>query len=126
MCKVSVPPCHVGIWTPSKDVEFHGECHKIGALDVFSTLCIAQTMAPMLQRCPCNQMTVQTLQVQLVCSPDAEVYMLVREPETCRYVVTLYHPSICSIQGYQHHQEEQMQELMDLMASVAGGGHEEL
>lgn len=73
---------------------------------------------------------MQISQVQLVCSPDAEVYMLVREPETCRYVVTLYHPSICDIQGYQHRepavQEKQLQELRDMMASVAGGGHEEL
>lgn len=73
---------------------------------------------------------VQILQVQLVCSPDAEVYMLVREPETCHYVVTLYHPSICDIDGYQHRppavQEKQMEKLRDMMASVAGRGHEEL
>ncbi|CAL8463374.1 g2908 [Coccomyxa elongata] len=72
----------------------------------------------------------RSAKVQLVCSPDAEVYMLVREPETCRYVVTLYHPSICDIDGYQHRQpavqEKQMETLRDMMASVAGRGHEEL
>ena len=35
-------------------------------------------------------------QVRMACSPDAEVYMLVREPELCQYVVTLYHPLHCS------------------------------
>ena len=37
-------------------------------------------------------------QVRMACSPDADVYMLVREPELCRYVVTLYHPLQCSDQ----------------------------
>jgi hypothetical protein len=40
------------------------------------------------------------LQVRSACSPDAESYMLVREPAMCRYIVTLYHPAICQDKKY--------------------------
>lgn len=35
------------------------------------------------------------LQVQFARSPDDEIYMVVREPEVCKYVITLYHPDSC-------------------------------
>ncbi len=40
------------------------------------------------------------MQVFMACSPDSEVYMIVREPETCKYSVTLYHPSLCEQDKY--------------------------
>lgn len=39
----------------------------------------------------------------MACSPDKEVYMFVREPATCTYVVTLYHPSICDQPDLPHY-----------------------
>lgn len=43
---------------------------------------------------------VHILQVYMACSPDSETYMLVREPDTCKYAVTLYHPSLCKQDKY--------------------------
>lgn len=54
---------------------------------------------------------VRLRQVQLACSPDSDAYMLVREPETCRYVVTLYHPSICTVEGYKYHKTMTLDEV---------------
>ena len=38
----------------------------------------------------------RTTQVRLVCSPDQNAHMLVREPEFCSYIVVLYLPVLCN------------------------------
>lgn len=81
----------------------------------------------MLKRCA----VLHLRQVQLACSPDADVYMLVREPETCRYVVTLYHPTVCAVEGYHHREAVNEKELKSIIKSfveksAAGGPREEL
>ena len=35
----------------------------------------------------------------MACSPDQEIYMIIQEPETCKYVCVLYHPSVCLVEG---------------------------
>ena len=39
------------------------------------------------------------MQVRLACSPDKDIYMIIQEPETCRYVCLLYHPAVCLVEG---------------------------
>lgn len=39
-------------------------------------------------------------EVRVVCSPDAQWYMTVTEPGTCRYVISLFAPPLCELPGY--------------------------
>jgi hypothetical protein len=40
------------------------------------------------------------VELRLACSPSKNWHMLVREPEFCRYIMVLYHPSMCTVQRY--------------------------
>eukprot|EP00775_Hariotina_reticulata_P011589 gene11589-11733_t len=40
------------------------------------------------------------VELRLACSPNKNWHMLVREPDFCRYIMVLYHPSMCTIQRY--------------------------
>lgn len=39
-------------------------------------------------------------EVRLMCSPDTEPRVWVSEPEQCRYVVELYMPQLCHMEGF--------------------------
>ena len=68
-------------------------------------------------------------QVRLACSPDAESYLVVREPAACAYIIVLYTPFMCShseyaptwlLQTSQQQQQPQQQQVnvLDLLASL--------
>ena len=44
-------------------------------------------------------MYMGVLQVRLACSPDKDTYLIIQEPETCRYISVLYHPAVCLVKG---------------------------
>ena len=37
--------------------------------------------------------------MRLACSPDKDIYLVIQEPQTCRYVGVLYHPAVCLVKG---------------------------
>ena len=37
--------------------------------------------------------------MRLACSPDENVYLVIQEPVTCKYVSVLYHPAVCLVKG---------------------------
>jgi hypothetical protein len=39
---------------------------------------------------------VCVIQVRLACPTDGQIHLVVREPATCRYVLTLYLPLVCN------------------------------
>ncbi len=49
---------------------------------------------------------VRRVEARLACSPDANTYMLIREPDFCTYVYVIYVPQLCKLEYYKPRPKE--------------------
>ncbi|KAL4451647.1 hypothetical protein ABPG75_007309 [Micractinium tetrahymenae] len=66
-------------------------------------------------------------ELRLMCSPDQDAHITVSEPEQCAYVLELYMPQLCKVEGYSPELPPGMADALDAAwnGGAGGGGAEE-
>ncbi|KAL4428789.1 hypothetical protein ABPG77_005227, partial [Micractinium sp. CCAP 211/92] len=59
-------------------------------------------------------------ELRLMCSPDQDAHITVSEPEQCIYLLELYMPQLCEVEGYAPELPAGMADVLD--AAWNGGG----